>query len=153
MLGTAYSSRLKKRSVAFGEITMLFERIALEFDYLSSPLPHVFKALCNENCLKNLDFVSLCSDLMEKGVGFPAAWSESIEKSGLPLKKAEKERLCEVSSLLGSSDLSGQQRILSVYINIFTQLSREAKEAEKKYASLSVTGGVFFGCILFVLVI
>lgn len=147
------SFRLKKRVQLLNTILLFISQLEIYIEFLSLSLPQIVKEASKNVLYQDLDFIITCDSYLNGSLDFPQAWLMSVSESKLPFNKQEKEKLIQLFSVLGTSDIDGQKQMLSLYKGYFQQYCDEAAENQKKYGNLSVVCGVFMGCLLFVLLI
>ncbi len=132
---------------------MMLDEMIIHIEYTHSSLTDLIFLLVKSDIYKELSFLYECKKLIEHGTDFPIAWVSSIENSRLLYTKAEKEKLIQLSQVLGASDVKGQINILSVHSKFFESFLIKAQETKNKYSSLIVLCFCFFGCLIFVLLL
>lgn len=149
--GIVISSRLKKRVEILEAIEIFISSVGLEIEFISLP---VYEILCKtvrlEGC-KGLDFIAVCLEKMKKGDDFRASWIFGVDKSLLPLKAEEREKLKSLGSLIGTSDAEGQRAMLSLYKSYFSAFSNKARQDYEKYGKTSITLSALLGAGILIL--
>ena len=151
--GVMLSSRLKRRSTFLGETVMFISQVSMEIEYVNLPLFEIFEKIVSGSCCRSLDFVPCCLEKWEKGEDFSFSWESSVEKSSLPMKKEERQKLKNLSLLLGTSDASGQKNLLTLYRSYFSSYYEKALKEYEKYGKMCVTLGVVMGTGIFIMLI
>lgn len=152
-LGLNYANNLKKRMKLLEETHLMIKQIKIETEYLKLPLYEMLIKISSFESFRELDYIVKCCELIDKGEDFPVAWRSSLKRTKLKYKSDEKEKLMLLGGSLGSTDISGQLTILSVYENYFNDFALNAKEKERKYSNISITLGVLFGSMMFIIII
>lgn len=132
---------------------MMIDEMKIQIEYLHLPLSELVTYLANSEIYYSLSFLTECKIQLEKGRDFPLAWNFSVKNSKCNYSSGEKEKLCELSKVLGSSDVKGQISILKLYSETFEKFSLSAIETHRKYANLIIACFAFLGCTIFVLLI
>ncbi len=151
--GVMLSSRLKKREVFLCETVMFISQVSMEIEFVSLPLFEILKKIARGDCCKSLDFIPMCIENRKRGDDFSLCWETAVEGSSLPLKKEERQKLKSLSGLLGTSDVSGQKNMLSLYSSYFTAYYEKAVKEHEKYGKMCVTLSVVMGTGIFILLI
>ena len=145
------SSRLKRRSTFLGETVMFISQACTQIEYLNLPLFEILQKTACGNCCKSLDFIPLCLEKWEKGEDFSLCWESSVEASALPMKKEERQRLKNLSQLLGTSDAAGQKNVLTLYGSYFSAYHERAVSEYEKYGKMYITLSTVMGTGIFIL--
>lgn len=153
MIGVMNTLRLKSRVRVLNKTLLMLNQFKTEIEFLNQPLPSILKKFSRCQLFAELDFIGICFNYLAQARDFPSAWSIAVAESKLPYNKQEKERLSQLSLVLGTSDIAGQSRTLELYIEYFKQYCSDAAEKEKKYGNLSVVSWAFIGCLVFVITI
>lgn len=151
--GVMLSSRLKKREVFLGEAVMFISQVSMEIEFVGMPLFEILKKIADGGCCKSLDFISGCIENRKKGDDFSACWERAVENSSLPLKTEERQKLKSLSGLLGTSDVSGQKNMLSLFNSYFSTYYEKASRENEKYGKMCITLSVVVGMGIFILLI
>ncbi len=132
---------------------MMIDEMKIQIEYLHLSLGDLVTYLANSEIYAPLSFLSECKEQLNNGLDFPFAWNCSVNNSKCNYSSGEKEKLCELSKVLGSSDVKGQISILKLYSETFERFSLLAIETHRKYANLIIGCSVFVGCMIFILLI
>lgn len=151
--GVMLSSRLKKRAVFLCETVMFISQVSMEIEFISLPLFEILKKIAGGDCCKSLDFISMCIENRKNGDDFSVCWETAVEASLLPMKKEERQKLKSLSGLLGTSDINGQKKMLSLYSSYFTAYYEKAVKENEKYGKMCVTLSAVMGTGIFILLI
>lgn len=150
--GIYISTLLKKRSEYLEKTVLLIECLILEIEYSSETLYEIIKCFSLRNEFKCLDYLLNCNSLIEEGVEYPNAWSDSVSKSKF-FNKNEKEKMLQLGRILGSSNMQTQKRKMKIYLEYFNNFLFVSKKAEEKYASVFLYSGTLLGFGLFIIII
>ena len=151
--GMRISLRLKKRVCFLSDTVLFISQVSMDIEYVNLPLYEILKKAAEGNCCSSLDFIPLCLELWQQGEDFAFSWERSLELSHLPMNKQEKQRLKNLGSLLGTSDVNGQKNMLSLYSSYFTAYYEKAAEEYEKYGKMCVTLSTVAGTGIFILLI
>lgn len=152
-VGLRASRKLKKRETAFELVSLLLKSIKIEIEYSSTPLFEMIEKLACQREFSALGFVEECKRLLLLGTDFPNAWSSSIESTKGVFSEEEISRLCTLGNSLGTTDVEGQTKILSVYGEYIEEQEKKAKKKYEQYGSILIYSGVFAGFALFILIV
>ena len=130
---------------------MMIDEMKIQIEYLHLPLSELVTYLAKSEIYSPMSFLSDCKEQLKNGLDFPLAWNNSVNNSKCNFSSGEKEKLCELSKVLGTSDIKGQISILSLYSEAFEKFLLCAIETHKKYANLIIVCCAFLGCMIFVL--
>ncbi len=153
LLGSSMSFYLKKRITLLQKTKMMIDEMKIQIEYLHLPLCDLVTYFEKNEIYSALCFLTECRKHIENGVDFPVAWNTAVTNSRCNYSSGEKEKLCELSRVLGSSDTKGQISILKLYSENFENFSLGAIEIYKKYSNLIIVCSVFLGSMIFVLLI
>lgn len=151
-MGMSLYSRLKKRKAFLGEILLFLSDVKIEIEYISLPLCEVLKKIQYSGICSNLGFIGDCLCKIDEGEDFCSAWNESVNLSQLPMKKEEREKLAELGSFLGASDLNGQVSMLSLFYETFSAYCKRADEDFEKHGKTCVTVSVIMAVGIFIFI-
>lgn len=147
------SLRLKRRSTFLSETVIFISQVSMEIEYVNLPLFEIFEKISSGSCCDSLDFIPRCLEKWKNGEDFSVSWESSVEKSSLPMKKEERQKLKNLSLLLGTSDASGQKKMLTLYKSYFSSYYEKALTEYEKYGKVCVTLGVVMGTGIFIMLI
>lgn len=145
------SLRLRKRAEILDKTFLMLNEIKIMLEYSCPSMYELIQMLAEKECYMGM-FTSECKKELEEGIDFPAAWSSAVEKYGI-YKKEERDKLIQLGSLLGTSDLESQLSVLQMYIISFDAFRKDAQVKNQKYAGTSVFVGTFCAFGLFVMLI
>ena len=151
--GVKFSAKLKKRESALELVSLFLKSVRIEIEYSSAPLYELIEKLASGREFSSLGFVEECRNLLESGTDFPTAWTSSLESFKGVFKEEEIERLCGLGNCLGTTDVEGQTKILSVYSEYLEEQEKKAKKKREQYGSILVYSGAFAGFALFILIV
>lgn len=151
MAGTAVSYRLKMRKAFLSQLLLFFSAVSVEIEFISLPLADIMKKIKEEKTCGKLDFIAPCIEYLYRGESFSSSWEKAVDKSLLPMRQEEKEKLLQLGYLLGTSDANGQKVILTLYSNYFTEFYNKAEADNERYGKLTVLLGAVLGMGLFIL--
>ena len=144
--------RLKKRKVFLDEILLFLSQTGTEIEFVSLPLPEILRKIISGNCCENLDFIPLCLDNMQSGDDFFCSWKNALEFSRLPMKKEERDKLKNLGTMLGKSDIHGQVALLSLNKKYFSAFYNKAVEDMEKYGKMCLALSTALGIGIFILI-
>ncbi|MCH5201746.1 MAG: stage III sporulation protein AB [Oscillospiraceae bacterium] len=139
-IGFYQSYKLKKRKDNLCTILLFLNRMCTSIQYRNDDL-FLLVSKCCDDILTPLKEVK--SDTSE--------YSQKI--SALPLNKEDKTLLEKFFSGLGTSDIDGQIRHISLYTNFFNELYEKSKTDIEKKSKLYTLSGVFAGLTFVVMFI
>ena len=92
------------------------------------------------------DYVDATCLLMQRGVPFREAFTQSIDKSEIPFQQEDKRLLLELANIVGTSDLESQLSQLTLLSESLKQQHQRSESVEftqkKLVRTLSVLGGM-----------
>ncbi|MGN0485616.1 MAG: stage III sporulation protein AB [Acutalibacteraceae bacterium] len=153
LMGVSYSHKLKKRSVMLENTGLMIDQMKIRLEYLSLPINELVSDLASTQLGRELPFLLRCQESMTGGDDFPEAWQSALEKEALPYSAEEKEKLLQLGSNLGTSDLKGQLSLMEIYSDFFSEYTQIAKSKEKKYGNTAVVLGTLIGSMFFIILI
>ena len=147
------ATRLKKRTDFLGEILNFLKALAVEIEFSLSDLPSILKKISVSDMCSKLAFLKQCVFLINNNIDFPVAWSASIEEKAPLLNKEEKDKLHTLGLSLGTTDLTGQKKIIELFSEYFTSFYTQAKSKEDKLYGIYILIGALAGFGLFIMLI
>ena len=151
--GLYTATRLKKRTEFLGEILNFLKALAVEIEFSLSDLPSILKKVSASDMCSKLLFLKQCVMLIKDNVDLPVAWSASIEEKTPLLNKEEKDKLNTLGLSLGTTDLTGQKKIIELFSEYFTSFYVQAKNKEDKLYGIYILIGTLSGFGLFIMII
>ena len=151
--GAVYFIKLKKRIVLLERTVLMIQEMRMQLEYLNLPVYELVNKIKSKGHLSELGFLYDCSELIEEGLDYPAAWKKSLENTVLYYTMTEKDKLLHLGLNLGTSNTENQINMLDMYSIYFNEYLSKAKVKEQKYASLTMTFAVLSGSIIFILII
>ena len=146
-----FSLRLRKRAEILDKTYSLLNKIKILMEYCCLPVNELIDTVFEKGCYQRT-FISQCKKQLSEGDDFPVAWSDAVKCSDI-YKKEEKQKLIQLGSFLGTSDLESQLTVIQIYIADFDVFRKEAQEKSKKYADTSIFVGAFCALGLFVMMV
>lgn len=145
------SIRLRKRAAVLDKTYSLLNEIKIMLEYSCCAVNELIDSAGGKAMYKDT-FVPKCKELLTEGNDFPVAWKRSVEETNL-YKNEEKQKLIQLGTFLGTSDLESQITVAQMYITAFDEFRNEARLKSKKYADTSIFVGAFCALGLFVMMI
>ena len=99
--------------------------------------------------MKSLSFLDRFS-AADRYADFHGEWKKGIS-SFIYYKSEEKEKLLQLGSFLGTTDMSGQLSAIALHLAFFEVFHKNAVADYEKYGKISTLLGVFFGASVFIL--
>ena len=145
--------RLKKRTSYLADIVAFFESFSVELEYSMSDLPVIVKRLSDSQMCGCVSFLKECAVLFENGTDFPVAWSQAVTGNTPLLNVKERDKLLNFGLTLGTTDISGQKKLIDLFRGYFDTFFRQAKSCEEKFYAIYILSGVLAGFGVFILII
>lgn len=145
------SRRIRKRAENAEAIYLLLNEIKLTLEYTCLPMDELITVLSSKQSYSDT-FIPGCRKYIDSGMDFPEAWETAVNRADI-LCKEEKQKLLQLGSFLGTSDLKSQISVIDMYIISFDEYRKEARLKSKKYADTCIYVGVFCALGLFVMLI
>lgn len=151
--GMMIAIRLKKRVALLEETVNFFSAVKLDLEYTGANVYDlVYKASQSQLCRK-LDYLSECCSLMQKGFDFPVAWQTALKNSTLYYTDEERRMLSCFGNSFGTTDITSQSTILSMYMEYFKGYYNISAGLYAKYGNLSCFLGLMLGFGIFIMII
>lgn len=151
LMGANVSLRLKKRCIILEQVVVFITNAGIDIEYVNLPIYEILYSIQKSEVCNNLDFLDFCINEWETGESFYLLWLNGINKSDLPFKKDEKEKLKSLGQFIGTSDVQGQKNILALYKVYFDDFKDKARAEYEKYAKMSVMVSVVSGIGFFII--
>ena len=134
-------------------LVLLLERLGTELRFSCAPLPDMLFRLSAQPPFDALVLLSVCCENLRAGVSLPAAFDAGVSASGRTLRPWEQTRLRQLGSLLGATDLSGQQQVLTETIAFLEDCHSKAVQQQDSAGKLCRACGLCCGTVLFILIL
>lgn len=152
-MGINGSAVLKKRTVLLQETVAFLTNLRIELLYSEDSLIRLLRRMSELSMCRNLDYISLCLDLTERGGTFSESWKTALQSSRILYTREEKSKLSSLGELLGTTDAESQSTILNLYIEYFRQFLEGAEAANERYSRLFSALGFVSGFGIFIMVL
>ncbi len=145
--------RLRRRARTLEVLVLLLERMELELGFCRTGLPDMLLRLEREAPFGACGLLSVCCSRLREGEALCGAWRAGVDGLGPLLKPWEAVRLRQAGALLGTTDLCGQQKLLSellLFLRRQRDLSLDQSAAGGRLCRIC---GVCLGCVLFIMIL
>lgn len=150
-IGAQASGKLKKKTEMCLSVGGFLRELSVIMKYSCDTLFILLSELSERESMKNLAFLFCTIDNMNKGLPFPAAWRESVERDKA-LDKELSEMLFSLGECLGTSDMEGQlmcikraeEELSAIYENALCQYRKKGR----LYRSMGLLGGMTAALLL-----
>lgn len=147
------ATRLKKRTSYLKDMVSFFEAFSVEIEYSMSDLPVIIKKLSESQMYCDMCFLKECVRFIEYGKDFPVAWSSAVEKNTPLLNCDERDKLISFGLTLGTTDISGQNKLIELFAGYFDMFFKCAKSRDEKFYGIYILSGTLTGFGLFILIV
>lgn len=151
--GAMLAERLSKRQKSLEQLLAFFRLVRLEVTHYLLPFPEVILRISDSFSVHDLGFVSSCAEMLKNGKDFPVAWEESLVRFPLCIGNDETNLIMQFGKTVCSCDINGVEDVLDYYFERFESALTYAVSAKERYAKLFLLSGVFFGGIVFMIII
>ncbi|MGN1193955.1 MAG: stage III sporulation protein AB [Acutalibacteraceae bacterium] len=151
LVSVVISLKIRKRAEVLEATYLLLNEIKLTLEYSCLPMYELICLLGEKNSYSQT-FMPECKKQIDGGMDFPDAWETSVNNACI-LHNEEKQKLLQLGTFLGTSDLKSQISVIDMYIISFDEYRKEARLKSKKYADTCIYVGVFCALGLFVMMI
>ena len=90
---------------------------------------------------------------VESGIDFPAAWSKAISENTPLLTVDERDKLLSFGLSLGTTDISGQRKLIKLFEGYFNSYLKNAEIRCEKFYRIYILLGTLAGFGMFILII
>lgn len=142
---------LKKRKALLEKTVSLIINIRVELSYRQEAILNLLSRISELSALQKLDYLSTCTEFVKKGEDFPSAWKKAIKESKCPYSKEEKNKLCSLGEMLGTTDTESQLTMLKLYEEYMKEFLNKAEKSQREYGRLSLVMGFLLGFAVFIL--
>ena len=151
MTGMKISSLLKKRITVLDETLFLLNSVMSEIEFSKTDIVKILSALSAEASLRSLLYLKRFCELDSYG-NFHKEWHSAV--ISFPYYKSEeKDKLLQLGSFLGTTDISSQLSTLRLHFNYFVKYRDNAVSEYEKYGKVSSLFGLFAGASVFILLL
>ena len=147
----AVSLKMRKRAEVLESTYFMLNEIKLTFSYSCLPIYEMIGVLSGKDRYA-VTFIPDCKKNIDSGMDFPSAWEAAVKREDI-LSCEEKQKLLQLGSFLGTSDLESQISVIRLYLISFDEYRKEARLKSNKYADTCIYVGVFCAIGLFVMLI
>lgn len=151
--GVRGAQLLSARARTLDLLVLLLERLAGELRFSCAPLPDMLFRLSSQPPFDALELLSVCCENLRAGAALPAAFNAGVIASGRTLRPWEQTRLRQLGSLLGATDLPGQQQVLAETIAFLGDCRSKATKQQESTGKLCRVCGLCCGAALFILIL
>lgn len=134
-------------------LVLLLERLQTELRFSCAPLPDMLFRLSSQPPFDALELLSVCCERLRAGASLPAAFNAGVGANGRMLRPWEQTRLRQLGSLLGATDLPGQQQVLTETIAFLEDCRMKAALQRASAGKLCRACGLCCGTVLFILIL
>lgn len=149
MMGMKASSQLKSRVSAIEETILLLSNISVEIKFTRKDLAEILKSFSNDSAYKNLSYLQSFSKYTTYD-DFRSCWRVEIEAFTL-YKSEEKEKMLQLVSCLGTTDVENQIRTIKLFSSYFDNYLINAVNDFNKFGKTAPMTGLFAGACIFIL--
>lgn len=148
LIGLHVKDKFRKEVVFYNEIHMFLQYISIKIAFFQDVYADCIEAFTNSSALKNQRFFNQLLKLVKSGKLTQENFNSIVE---IELSKQEQEELFQIFSKIGSTDITGQEKLLAGYSEQI-KIKKEEIEKYKKtnadiFAKLSICIGIVI-CIL-----
>ncbi len=133
------------------ETILLLNSVMAEIQFSKADIVKIISEISFESAVKNLSFLENLSDIPVYE-DFRSAWQKSINLFPY-YKREEKERLLQLGSFLGTTDVDSQIDTLKLYLSFFEVYRFNSQNEYEKYGKASSLFGFFIGASIFILLL
>lgn len=152
-VGFRAALRLQKRARTLELLVLLLERMELELGYVQAGLPDMLLRLETETPFCSFGLLKVCCARLQAGEDLPGAWCAGVDSLGALLKSWESVRLRQAGTLLGTTDLCGQQKLFSGLLLFLRQRRELSLQQSAAGGRLYRICGLCLGCVLFIMIL
>lgn len=127
------------------KVRLMLSAAESSVSYLRISAAEMIKSLAENPELKDLRFLKVCLESMEKGTDFRNAWISSVESGVRCLKSEDKALLVSFGEFFGISNVEGQVANCRLHTELISERLAEARRIADRYASLSCGMGIVCG--------
>ena len=149
--GFRISALLKKRIALLEKTVSLIINIRVELSYRHEAILNLLSRISELSALQKLDYLSACTEHVKTGEDFPSAWKKAISESKCSYNKEEKNKLCSLGEMLGTTDTESQLTMLRLYEEYMKEFLNKAEKSQREYGRLSLVMGFLLGFAVFIL--
>lgn len=153
MCGQYIAYRYNMRVVLLEKSLIMLSIIENDIIFLGLPVGKIISELSKKDELKKLYFLSVCSDILESGTDFQTAWTKALKKKTCfqPFSKSDIEILQSFALNFGKTDKNGQISNCKIHSSMLKENLNEAKNDQRRYASMSTVFGIMSGLCIFII--
>ncbi len=142
---------LRKRITVLEETVFFLNSLMSVIVFSKMNISEILSALSEESSLKNLHFLNRFPDLDIYG-DFHKEWYTGI--TSFPYYKSEeKEKMLQLGTFLGTTDINSQIKTIKLYFTYFGNYRENAVNEYDKYGKVSSLFGLFIGASVFILLL
>jgi len=150
-MGMKASLSLKRHVTVLDETVVFLRSLVSEIEFTKSGINIILARFSAESTMKSLVFLKNFTDA-ECYSDFHGLWRKSI--GGFPYYKSrEKEKMLQLGSFLGTTDVTGQTEMINLYISYFSEYRSKAKEEYESRGKMYSLLGLFTGAAVYILLI
>ena len=153
LIGYQIKSSFTKRVSQLEKCIEMLELISINLSYISLDTVSILEMLINSDNLKEISFIDICLNLVNRGNNFYNSWNEALNSAEMYLKPQDKDILLSFGAMLGKSDIDGQIRNCEIGIQKLSVNLNKAKEQRDKYANLYFRLSIFSGILISLIII
>lgn len=119
----------------------MIRQIEIQVGFSQCPVAEIILALAGNQEFAALKYLEACAGRLRSGIPFPQAWREAVtqEAGRSALNREDLELLLSFGRGLGTTDLSGQEKLCSMHEQM---LEEQLNAARRQYQSRGKLGTV-----------
>ena len=152
-VGFRCAGLLAARARTLDLLVLLLERLTLELRFSCAPLPDMLFRLSAQPPFSSLRLLNVCCVRLRDGDALPSAWNAGVDALGRLLRSWEQTRLRQLGTLLGATDLPGQQQALAETLAFLNDCRAQAALQRASGGRLCRACGLCCGTVLLILIL
>lgn len=150
-MGMKLSSSLKRHLTVLEETVVLFNSLVTEIEFSKAEITKILGRFSDEPSMKTLSFLRGFKETGDYD-DFHALWSEAV--SAFPYyKREEKEKMLQLGTFLGTTDVNNQMSMIRLYLNCFGEYRERARSEYEKQGRIYSLLGLFIGASAYILIL
>ncbi len=133
------------------ETIIFLNTLCAEIEFSKMSILKILSYFTKEASMKSLCFLNDFSD-GDVPENFHSVWKHSINTFPY-YKSEEKEKMLQLGSFLGTTDVENQLKTIRLYLFFFESYRDNAVNEYEKYGKISALFGLFIGASVFLLLI